>query len=85
MIESKMRMVYYSPRRRRHFMTPIAAARAEANARMRRWFPPERVEPEVGDYGWDWHSVPRLVAVHERLVQRYMRHFKANSAKDGAE
>lgn len=76
MIEIRQRQVFYSPRRRRHFMTAIAAARAEANARMRALFPPGPDEYEQGyciNEGWCWQLVPRLVAVHERLVARYLR------------
>jgi hypothetical protein len=77
MIEIRTRQVFYSPRRRRHFMTAIAAAHAEANARMRCWFPTEPADgdPFDGSYspGWSWHAVPRLVAVHKRLVARYLR------------
>lgn len=78
MIEIRQRQVFYSPRRRRHFMTAIAAARAEANTRMQKFFPSEEVEYESDSGrqtygGWSWREVPRLVAIHERLVARYLR------------
>lgn len=78
MIERRQREVFYSPRRRRHFMTRHGAANAEANARMWRFFPSEDAEYE-DDFGrctypgWNWREVPRLVEVHKRLVARYLR------------
>lgn len=83
-VEKKTREVYYSPRRGRHFMTKIGAARAEANARMYRAFPSE--EPEYEDYGrctypgWDFTKEPRLVAVRDRLVDRYLRQLSGGEA-----
>ena len=81
MLEARQRTVYYSPRKNRHFMTPKAAAKAEANGRMNRWFPPESDEwDDARGYctnpGWHWKSVPRLVEVHARLVRRYLASIK---------
>ena len=71
-VQAKLRTVYFSPRRGRHFLTQLGAARAEANARMYRWFPSEPDDPFDGG-GWHFSSEPRLVAVRDRLVARYMR------------
>ena len=80
MIEVRTKVVYYSPRRRRHFFTAIAAANAEANARMNSAFPPEDAEYDEcrreTDPGWNWRNVPRLVEIKKRLVFRYMRKLK---------
>ena len=73
-VQAKLRTVFFSPRRRRHFMTPIAAARAEAGARIKRFFPTEKPDEDVS--GWHFTEVPRLVAVFDRLVARYMRQLK---------
>jgi len=81
-VEKKTREVYYSPRRGRHFMTKIGAARAEANARMYKAFPSEDAEYE-DDYvrctypGWNFTGEPRLVAVRDRLVARYLKQLSA--------
>lgn len=76
-VEKKMREVYYSPRRRRHFMTKIGAANAEANTRMHNLFPPEDAEYDEQGWAtspsWDFRYEPRLVAVRDRLVARYMK------------
>lgn len=81
-VEKKTREVYYSPRRGRHFMTKIGAARAEANARMYKAFPSEDAEYE-DDYGrctypgWNFTEEPRLVAVRDALVARYLKQLSA--------
>jgi len=81
MLEARQRTVYYSPRRRRHFLTLRGAAEAEADARMFRLFPSEEPERD-GDYnqiiwpGFCFRDVPRLVAVRDRLVKRYMAAIK---------
>lgn len=75
-IEARARTVYYSPRRRRHYMTAAGAANAESAARMRRWFPPESSEYEDGfliSPSWHWCEVPRLVAIRDRLTRRYLK------------
>lgn len=80
-VEKKTKEVYYSPRRRRHFMTKLAAARAEASARIKRFFPTEMPETQYSDYGspishdpgWHYTEEPRLIAIYDRLVARYMR------------
>ncbi len=83
MIEARTKVVYYSPRKRRHFITARAAARAEANGRMNAAFPSEPAEYEERGYcvdpGWDWRSVPRLVKIHEKLVSRYLQKLKENA------
>lgn len=76
MIESRQREVYYSPRRRRCFLTAKAAAHAEATARMRKWWPNESPEYESGfmtEPGWSFESDPRLLAIRDRLAKRYVR------------
>ncbi len=77
-VTKKVREVYYSPRRGRHFLTKQGCAMAEANARMYRLFPTE--EPERDDdygriiwAGFNFNDVPRLVAIRDRLYQRYFR------------
>lgn len=85
MIEIRQRTAYYSPRKNRHFMTPKAAAKAEANGRINRWFPSESPEDDERGYqtspGWHWSSSPRLVEVHRRLVQRYLAAIKRGQVK----
>ena len=76
-VEVRTRTVYFSPRRRRHFLTAFAAARAEANARIKRFFPAE--DGERDEYGRETYpgfhftEEPRLVAVRDRLIARYMK------------
>lgn len=78
-VERKTREVYYSPRRGRHFFTAKGAAIAEANARMYKAFPSEKAEYDECNYyqlispAWSFHEVPRLVAVRDRLVKRYLK------------
>lgn len=76
--------VYYSPRKRRHYFTAKAAARAEAAARICRFFPTEKEETEYSDGrpighdpGWHFTEEPRLVAVRDRLTARYLRELRA--------
>lgn len=80
MIERRERPVFYSPRARRHFLTKRAAAHAEATARVIIWYPTEKAEyDDAGRQtfpGSHFTEVPRLVAIRDRLVQRYMRLLK---------
>ncbi|GGA00145.1 hypothetical protein [Dyella caseinilytica] len=78
------RPIYYSERRKRHFITARGAAMAEANARMYQWFPSEKAEYEDGygrcTYpGFHFTSDPRLVAMRNRLFNRYMKQLKAKT------
>lgn len=85
MIETRTRSVYYSTRRRRHFLTAEGAAKAEASARMSKAFPSDGGETDdMGRRTWDpwcWRDVPRLVAIYDRLVKRYMAAIKSERAK----
>lgn len=72
------RPIYYSERRKRHFITARGAAMAEANARIYAWFPSEQAEyeDECGRCtypGFHFSSEPRLVAIRDRLFARYMK------------
>lgn len=75
------RPIFYSERRRRHFITMRGAAMAEANARMYAWFPSEQAEYE-DEYGrctypgYHFINEPRLVAIRDKLVNRYIRQMK---------
>lgn len=79
------RTVYFSPRKRRHYFTAKAAARAEANARICRFFPTEKGSTEYGengrpienDPGWHFTEEPRLVAIRDRLAARYLKELRA--------
>jgi len=79
------RTVYFSQRKGRHFLTAKAAARAEANARICRFFPTEKGSTEYGelgntvseDPGWHFTEEPRLVAVRDRLASRYLKELRA--------
>ena len=75
-VEVRTRKVYYSPRRGRHFFTAEAAAKAEASARIKRFFPTEKPDDAADGFGIDpgWHfsEVPRLVTVQARLFRRYL-------------
>ena len=73
------RPVYYSKRKRRHYLTLQAACRAEADARMKVWFPSEPADDETGDPGWRYYEVPRLAKIRECLALRYRRNFRAAS------
>jgi hypothetical protein len=79
------RPVYYSNRKRRHYLTLLAACRAEADARMRVWFPSEPGDDETGDPGWRYYEVPRLAAIRERLALRYRRTFRATEKATGTQ
>jgi hypothetical protein len=75
-VQARNRVVYYSPRRGRHFLTQLGAARAEANARLYRFFPSERADYDghlLISPSWHFSAEPRLVEVRDRLVARYMR------------
>ena len=64
---------YYSPTRNRHFFTKGAAIRAEAVALIKRKYPTERGDPEIGDTGWHWSELKRsdvLLRRMFRIVQR---------------
>lgn len=79
MIEKRQRITYYSPRRGRHFMTKRAAAMAEANERVKSWYPTEKAEyDEIGCTfpGSHFSEHPRLVAIRDRLAKRYMKWMK---------
>jgi hypothetical protein len=87
MIFAKKRTVYFSPRRGRHFLTAKGAARAEANARMYKLFPSEREERDEDSYrviwpGWSFLEVPRLVAVRDKLITRYLKKIKDANGGD---
>lgn len=79
------RTVFYSPRKRRHYFTAKAAARAEAAARICHFFPTEKGETQYSEYGlpifndpgWHFTEEPRLVAVRDRLAARYLRELRA--------
>lgn len=79
------RTVYFSQRKGRHFFTAKAAARAEANARVCRFFPTEKGSDEyskegfqiVSDPGWHFTEEPRLVAVRDRLISRYLKELRS--------
>lgn len=79
------RTVYYSPRKRRHYFTAKAAARAEASARICRFSPTEKGSTEYGEFGnpisddpgWHFTEEPRLVAVRDRLTSRYLKELRA--------
>lgn len=78
------RPVFYSERRGRHFMTIRGAAMAEANARMYEWFPSEKAEyeDEFGRCtypGFHFSSEPRLMAIRDRMVVRYMKQLKKDN------
>lgn len=73
------RKVYYSPRRRRYFLTKRAAAMAEATGRILHFWPTEKGESDnigVTDPGWHFTQVPELVALRQKLFQHYMRNMK---------
>lgn len=48
MIDMKVRKVWFSPARGRHFLTRRAAIRAEAHAKIIERYPPERPDYENG-------------------------------------
>ena len=67
------RKVYLAPTAKRHYLTRKAAANAEARALIRRKYPSERSEPDVGFRGWHWSEDERLVRVHNRLSKRILQ------------
>lgn len=71
------RPVYYSTRKRRRYLTLQAACRAEADARMKIWFPSESADHETADPGWRYYEVPRLAKIRDRLELRYRRNLRA--------
>ena len=68
-----VRQVWFAPTARRHFFTKKAACLAEARARIKIKYPPERAEyDERGqcvDKGWCWMDLPRS----DVLLKRYAR------------
>lgn len=78
-IEARVRTVYYSPTRRRHYLSKQAAIHAEAVALIQQRHPtehPERDERgQLISEGWHWIEIPRsdvLLRRVKRLVRRRM-------------
>ena len=78
-----VRQVWFSPTARRHYLTKKAACVAEARARIKAKYPPERSEyDERGqcvDKGWSWHDLPRS----DVLLKRYARVIFRSLPNDG--
>lgn len=80
-IEISVQKVYRSPTRGRRYLTPEAAAYAEARAQLDRKYPEEK--PEYGasggliDGGWHWTSEPQHVAAYERLARLILKRLRA--------
>jgi hypothetical protein len=79
-LELVPRTVYRAPTARRHYLTPRAAADAEARALVMRKYPTEREGRDhngmVYDPGWHWSSDPRLVRLHKRLRRSLLRRLR---------
>lgn len=73
--------VYLAPTKGRHYLTPKAAAFAEARAQMNRKYPEEKPEygPKGGlvDGGWHWSCEPHHVAAYERLSRCLLKRLRA--------
>ncbi|PLC06382.1 hypothetical protein CY658_04935 [Variovorax sp. RO1] len=71
-IQAITRTVWFAPTKRRHYMSPRAAAHAEASARIEKKYPTEKSESESGvcyDPGYHWREDQRLLKVHARLAR----------------
>jgi len=69
-IEVQTATVYYSPSKKRRYLTKMGAAKAEATATMVEKHPYEEVQgPE--DQGSAWYDELNAVAIRDRLAKRY--------------
>lgn len=75
-IVAKMRLAYWAPTRRRHYATLKQALHAEAVARIRRRYPREYAEPDVGHPGWSWREMPTA----EKLLRRMVAYLRMHMA-----
>ena len=72
-VTESTRPAYYAPTRGRYFFTRAAAIRAEAIAIIKRKYPTERGDTDIGDTGWHWSELKRsdvLLRRMFRVVQR---------------
>lgn len=76
-IQARPTTVYFSPTKRRRYLTARAAASAEATARLENKYPTE--DAEYGDYGmphypgYHWSQEDHLVRVHKRYMRLLLR------------
>lgn len=76
MIHEQMKMTYYAPKARRHFLTKRAAIRAEARAIIKSRYPTEREECENGyqtSPGWHWSCLPHADKLFRRVCRMVAR------------
>lgn len=81
-IQALQRTVYRAPTRGREFLTPRAAAEAEAAAMMRRKYPNEAAEYENGMChfpGWNWRLEPTHEKTHARLSRLILRSLRRST------
>lgn len=75
-IQPRPDTVYFSPTKRRRYLTARAAASAEASAKLENKYPSEAAEYENGrmyDPGYHWSQEDRLVLVHKRYSRLLLR------------
>lgn len=71
MIEERLRKVWYSPGRNRHYFTRSAACLAEAREKVEKKYPSEPYEADTGA-GWSWREDERLCRLVTRLHKKIM-------------
>lgn len=79
-IQIDCQQVYRSPTKGRRYLTPKAAADAEARAQMDRKYPREEAEYEQGQTiynGWHWSADQKHVEAHKHLARRILKHLRA--------
>ena len=87
-IQAVTRTVYRAPTKGRSYLTPRAAAKAEAAAILREKYPTEKPDYEDGrmEYpGYHWSDDPKLVAIHKRLVRFLLHRLKAGTTTTSKE
>ena len=75
MIETRTRKVYYSKSKNRHYLTKMAAIKAEARALIIQKHPSEESEHDTGYQGWHWTQLPRSHVLYRRVVRLVKNHY----------
>lgn len=84
-IQARPTTAYFSPTKRRRYLTARAAASAEANAKLEDKYPTEDAEYENGRMyfsGYHWSQEERLVRVHKRYMRLLLRAIRRDQHHD---
>lgn len=76
MLRAETATVYKSDLAGRRFFTLDAACKAEARAIIKKKYPSEEPDMEVGMQGWYWHELPRSEVLYRRLVRLIKTKFR---------